>query len=98
MHEEIRQWEIHPKFPLNPIVSILIGVLTGLAFGYLVQNLVFGAVLGLVAGAATALALGRVSRDKRHSAGGKLRWWALAPLLGFMASTVLLWAYQLIYH
>jgi len=97
MHEDIQQWEIHPKFPLNSIVSILIGVLTGLAFGYLVQNLVFGAVLGLVAGAATALALGRANRDKSDGAEYKIHLWALVPLLGFMASTVLLWAYQFIY-
>lgn len=94
MHEEIKQWEIHPKFPLNPVVSIVIGVLTGLAFGYMIQNLVLGAILGLVAGAATALALSRASRDESGGSGNKLHLWALVPLLGFVASTVILWVFQ----
>jgi len=97
MHEELQQWEIHPRFPVHSIIAILIGMLTGLAFGYLIHNIVLGAVFGLVAGVASALALGRISRDKSFRARGRLRLWALAPLLGFMTLTVLLWAYQLSY-
>ncbi len=97
MHEEVQQWELQPKFTAKPIVSILLGALTGVAFGNLVDNPIFGVVLGLMAGGATALALSRISRGKRDSAGGKLRLWALMPLLGFVTLTVLLWAYRFVY-
>jgi hypothetical protein len=96
MHEEIQQWEIHPKFTVNPIFTISIGVLTGLVFGYLVQNLMFGLVLGLVAGAATTLALRSIRRDKSVSAEDSPGLRAYAPLLGLIALTVFVWAYQLI--
>lgn len=97
MHEEIQQWEIHPKISVNRIVSILIAVLTGIAFGYLVHNLVLGVVLGLVVGAATVAALSRANREKPDVARGEIRLWTLVPMLGFMALTVLLWTYRLIY-
>jgi len=97
MHDEIQQWEIHPQFSVYRIVSILIGVLTGLVFGYLIHNLVLGADLGLVVGAATAAAFSRANREKPDVARGKIRLWMLVPMLGFMALTVLLWTYRLIY-